>query len=184
MTTLNKIYLLLLIFALSACEEPIDDKLQNKWWLEISDGDQIIQFLADGKAQDLNYQTVIDYQVDGETLTLDDQKFKINRLDENYLELSSDGKDLKFRLANSKDLLIGDWEGIYYDDEFSVDLRKDGDFKSKVNDERKRGKYHISNDTLKLGDEEFKFIISKDLNNLTLTLLKDENLKLELYRDL
>lgn len=184
MTTLKKISVLLLVLTLNSCGEPVTDKLQNKWWLETTDGDLIIQFLKDGKVRDLNDDTLLDYIADGETITFNDEKYKINRLDDQYLEISTDDTDLKFRLATSEDLLVGDWEGVIEDNEFSIDFQKDGDFRSKANGERNKGKYNITNDTLKLGSDEFSFKISEDLNNLTLTLLKDKQIKLELYRDL
>ena len=184
MNKLQKITMLILALTLNSCEESKANKLQNKWWLELSYGDQILQFSDDGKARELNEDEVLDYSLDGDQITLDDEKFKIKRLDEKYLELSNEDEEIKFRLANSKDLLIGDWEGVYEDNEFSIDLKKDGDYKRRTREEKVRGKYYITDNILKLDNEEFNFIISEDLNNLTLILVRDIKIKLELYRDL
>jgi hypothetical protein len=184
MNKLQKITMLILALTLNSCEETKAEKLQNKWWLESGYGNQILQFSDDGKVRELNDDQVLDYSLDGELITLDDEKFKIKRLDEKYLELSNEDEEIKFRLANSKELLIGDWEGVYEDNEFKIYLKKDGDYKRRTEEETVRGKYYITDNILKLGSEEFKFIISEDLNNLSLILVRNRKIKLELYRDL
>ena len=50
-----------------------------------------------------------------------------------------------------------------------------------VGDYRISKKWYIA---AELGNEEFNFIISEDLNNLSLILVRDRKIKLELYRDL
>lgn len=172
------------VIALTSCSSN-EKKVQNKWWYKISSyGDDIIMFSEDGKAKNLNDDKLIDYKIDGNSIYLGKDTTSISRIDEKYLTLSLKKRALEFRLAEEKDFLIGEWKGTYNGERFEIRLKKDKEYKSRMNGDRNEGNYKIENNILKVDNDKFNYTLSEDLNNLSLTSLENEKFKIELYRDL
>lgn len=175
---------LLLSIFLTACSSN-EKKIEDKWWYEVSSyGDDIIMFSPDGKAKNMNNDKLLDYSLKDNTIYLDGDTLKISNVDEKRLTLSEGKKTIEFRLANEKDYLIGKWEGSYDGERFEIELEKDNNYKSRMRGKKNEGKYTINENTLKVDNDEFNYTLSTDLNNFTLTSLKNKDFKIELFRDL
>ncbi|MBA4745949.1 MAG: hypothetical protein H2058_11900 [Muricauda sp.] len=175
---------LTLLIVLTSCSSN-KKEIEGKWWYEISSyGDEIIMFTSDGKAKNMNDDKLLDYTIEKNMIYLDGDTLIISKVSEKNLTLSKGKKTIDFRLANKKDYLIGDWEGSYENEKFEIDLKKDNDYKSRMQGKRNSGKYIINDNTLKVDNEEFNYELSEDFNNLTLTSTKNKVFKIELYRNL
>jgi len=129
----------------SANQVPIDKLVDKVWLTDNNYRDDMLKFSKDNKLINLNKKGISTYKIDGNKLIITDKNsqvetFRIDTITDNEFiitDLSKIGDEkAKFKLANTADIIIGDWKSMEGDKEVKFEFKRENKLSVTINGNR------------------------------------------------